>query len=67
MNTLDDEYSSCMERVLGGCFAPCLVSNKGRVSVLIGWTLAGVAASIGIKLLESNFSVEFFVPKGSVS
>ena len=67
MNTQDEEYTSCMEKVFGSCCAPCLVSNKGRASVLIGWTLAVIAASIGIKLLESNFSVEFFVPEGSVS
>lgn len=59
--------SGCIEKIFKNCFAPCLVSNKGRLFVIFLWILAIVAASFGIKLLESNFSFDFFVPRGSMT
>ena len=56
-----------MEKVFTKYFAPCVISNKGRISVIFLLSLGLTVASIGIYLLQSHFTVEFFITKGSIT
>ena len=56
-----------MEKVFAKFVAPCVISNKGRISVILLLTFGLTFTSIGFYLLKSHFTVEFFIPDGSMT
>ena len=58
-------YASGAERCLALFVAPHVVSAKGRILILIVWTVLLVIAVIGLFKVETNFSMEFFIPRDS--
>ena len=45
--------------------APKVVSVKGRIVILIVWAILIIIAITGLVRVETNFSMEFFIPRGS--
>ena len=56
-----------MEYLIARFYAPCIISNMGRLCILALWFTLILIASNGIRLLKSDFSMEFFIPKGSMT
>ena len=54
-----------MERFIARVFAPENMTFQGRVVVLTVWTILAICAMLGASKLETNFSVEYFIPNGS--
>ena len=48
-------------------FALEIMTFQGRTVVLTIWCLIAVCAILGAKNLETNFSVELFIPEDSIS
>ena len=63
----DETYASGMEKVFAKFIAPFVLSNIGRICVLLVWTFGISVAFFGITLLESNFSTDFFIPKETMT
>ena len=63
----DETYASGMEKVFAKFLAPYVLSNIGRVCVLVAWAVGIATACYGITQLESNFSTDFFLPKESMT
>lgn len=61
------EYSSAVERMMETVFAPSILSDKGIKTIVLTWSLLGVWAVYGITQMKSTFSMEFFIPKGSLT
>ena len=44
--------------------APEIISNQGRIFILMIWAMLIAASLFGVTKLEQNFSMEFFLPPG---
>ena len=62
-----DPYASTIEKLFARFIAPCMVSNIGRICVISLWCVAILVAYNGVRELKSDFSIEFFIPKGSMT
>ena len=58
--------ASCSERSLGKCFAPCVLSNIGRIVLLIVYFLLIVMMVYGCSQLEVAFEVDYFISENSL-
>ena len=61
------QYASSAERVIATVFAPSILSREGRGTILVSWALLAAWAVYGITQMKSTFSMEFFIPKGSLT
>ena len=60
-----EKYASFVEEVIATVIAPEVLSQQGRIFVLALWLLLIVCSLAAIPDLEVNFSMEYFIPKGS--
>ena len=65
--TEEKEYSSAVERMMATVFAPSILNDKGIKTIILTWALLAVWAVYGITQMKSTFSMEFFIPKGSLT
>lgn len=61
-----DAFSGYLEEVIATQFAPEITTQEGKISVLTLWALALAGALYGGINIELNFSMEYFIPNGSV-
>lgn len=59
------KYSSAVERFLGEKFAPELLTNQGRASIIVIWLVMSIVAVIGCMNLTIAFSINDFIPPDS--
>ena len=60
-----EEYVSFAERFISTKFAPAVLSKRGRKAVLIFWTLLLGISVYAFTQVETDFSMELFIPEGS--
>ena len=62
---LDDDYGGNVEKFIATIFAPEVMTHQGRILVLFTWIVMSIVMLNGALSLETNFSMEFFIPPGS--
>lgn len=55
------EYPSATERFLATKVAPELLSDNGRISVIVIWTIITIVAALGIPNLDIEFDISYFI------
>ena len=63
----DSEYASAVEKFIGMIYAEKLLTKSSRIVVLVVWAIAVLVAIYGILQIRTEFSMELFVPAGSLT
>ena len=63
----NEEFASAVEKFISLYYAPELLSNQGRFSVLTLWIVFSLCMLYGASQIEVNFNFEFFIPPGSAT
>ena len=61
----DAQYSSNLEKFMATRFAPKLLTRAGRITVLIVYIIFALIALYACLHVETNFTMEYFIPEGS--
>ena len=59
------KYSSAVERFLGEKFAPELLTNQGRASIIVIWLTLSIVAVVGCMNLTISFTINDLIPPDS--
>ena len=61
-----EEYASFVEKIISTVIAPEILSYEGRIFILALWILLIMCSIAAIPKLEMNFSMEYYIPFGSL-
>jgi len=61
----EGEYATTSERFFATWFAPRIVTQKGRYSIIIIWSIVGLISLYGLTKLRTDFNQDLFIPEGS--
>ena len=63
----ESQYQTGSEKFFATKYAPNLLSNKGRASVIVIWFILILASTYGLTLLQTDWNKDFFIPRGSLT
>ena len=65
-DTETEEYASFVEKTIATFIAPEALSQQGRFFIIVLWSVLIICSIAGAQKLEMNFSIEYYIPIGSI-